>query len=329
MDQVMTFKYIFPSKRVINKILFQLDTPLTSKYLLPLYEDVFLGRRPSRKVSGDVYYMMSEVLRKVKDRNRYEPMELAKLRKDLLFLSSLNGCNDGIAKLCYDIIKEDNESTDNKTKSKDLLLQLVKHGHLLSFKLVGDIYFYKTQEFDEAKRWYSKFVENYKDRIFDNEVLGNAAENLGIISFHDGDFELAERIFLKVIKMVPKAQCVRSIFYLSQIYIKYDPLKSKILLESCCSEGFKESFKEIGYLEMRYFENFERAMDWFKIGMESFDIECFFGYFDCSYRLQKFEQASHCYKSMLKLSNASTNYKNLFDLFVNNRRSEIKQLMTM
>ncbi|CAI5187826.1 ANM_HP_G0244310.mRNA.1.CDS.1 [Saccharomyces cerevisiae] len=47
-------------------------------------------------------------------------------------------------------------------------------------------------------------------------------------------------------------------------------------------ERSSQCFKTLGFLELNYFNNYERTKEWFKTGMEIMDLECFFWIFsDC------------------------------------------------
>lgn len=136
---------------------------------------------------------------------------------------------------------------------------------------------------------------------------------------------MAEQFFLKSIKLTPLEYSVHSYFYLAQIYMSSDPLKARALMENCATQGFRESFKTLGFLEMNYFGDFNKAQEWFRLGSELFQLECFMGFFDCCTKLEDWAEANKCYKNILKLQDTNTRYKEVVDRFLTNRQMEVKE----
>ncbi|CAI4871560.1 CKB_collapsed_G0007850.mRNA.1.CDS.1 [Saccharomyces cerevisiae] len=104
-----------------------------------------------------------------------------------------------------------------------------------------------------------------------------------------------------------------------------EPMKAKALLENCASIGFKECFKTLGFLELNYFNNYERAKEWFKTGMEIMDLECFFGFFDCCVKEENFKGARDCLESVKKLG-SDNDKKTMINVFLESRKDSIKLL---
>ena len=275
--------------------------------------------------NGDVLFLMNRVLNKVWKISNYESTPLKHMRNLLLYKSANNGSNDAIALLCYEILSVKTSSTEKKKEAEKLLKGLIYHGHALSFKVVGDLYKFAGDN-DECIRWYNKFLE--QPQLAD-DLRGEVLEKIGEIEYKADvkNVKIAEEKFLEVIKICKLQDCVKSYFYLAQIYIKYDPMKSKVLLEQCCTQGFKEAFKELGYLEMNYFRDYNKAQEWFKIGMEVFEVECYFGYFDASFTLEQYSKCLNCLKSMENLSKIDKNYKDYIKMFVTHRADKIELVM--
>ncbi|SMN18789.1 similar to Saccharomyces cerevisiae YDL107W MSS2 Peripherally bound inner membrane protein of the mitochondrial matrix involved in membrane insertion of C-terminus of Cox2p [Maudiozyma saulgeensis] len=318
------FSKVFPSKKLINRILFQLDSDVTSRTIIPIYQSIYEKRVIPIKYrsNGDVLFLMNRVLSKIRKMSNYETIPLKEMRNTLLYQSASNGSNDAIALLCYEILSNKDVKPPKKKEAEKLLKDLVMLGHGLSFKVVGDLY-YSMGQTAECISWYEKFLEQPQLK---NEWKGEVLEKIAEIQYRQGpeNIKIAEQKFLEVIKICKLQDCVKSYFYLAQIYIKYDPMKSKILLEQCCTQGFKEAFKELGYLEMNYFRDYGKAQEWFKIGMEVFEIECYFGYFDCSFESKQYINCVNCLKSMESLKNVDKNYKNYIKMFVTNRMEKIQ-----
>lgn len=326
------FKTLFPSKKLLNKILFQMDSELSSKKLLPLYETLYnkneLTSKDSPYVNNpNVIFLMNRVLVDLKKRTKQQPITLHRMELYLLKKAAQLGNNDAITLLCYQILSSNSSSSAKATatpenqndfiQSQNLLKQLVKRKHPLSFKIVADLNCLMGQ-FEEAKRWYKEYLKAVKP--YDNlrfnfnigywgiQQRGEVLERLGEIEFREGGINniiSCEKRFLKAIQLLPLKECVKSYFYLAMLYIKYDPNKSKILLEQCCTQGFKEAFNEIGYLELNYFQNPKKGQEWFKLGMELRQLQCFFGYFQCCIKLKDWVKAKKCIETInkIKLSN--------------------------
>ena len=318
------FSKVFPSKKLINRILFQLDSDVTSRTIIPIYRSIYNDKTVPKKYSknGEVLFLMKQVLSKVKKISNYESIPLRQMRNFLLYESAHNGSNDAVAMLCYDILSNKKTPTEKKREAEKLLKDLVMLGHGLSFKIVGDLYHGMGQT-KECISWYEKFLEQ---PMLKDELRGEVLEKIAEILYREDtkNVKIAEEKFLQVLKISQLQDCVKSYFYLAQIYIKYDPAKAKVLLEQCCTQGFKEAFKEIGYLEMNYFRDLKKAQEWFKIGMEVFEIECYFGYFDCSYELGQYQNCINCLNSMKSLTKVNANYKDYINMFVTRRKEKIQ-----
>ena len=318
------FSKVFPSKKLINRILFQLDSDVTSRRIIPIYQSIYQDKKVPKKYSqnGEVLFLMNQVLSKVKKISNYESIPLRQMRNFLLYESAHNGSNDAVAILCYEILSNKKTPTEKKREAEKLLKNLIMLGHGLSFKIVGDLYHGMGQN-KECISWYEKFLEQ---PMLKDELRGEVLEKIAEILYREDsrNVKIAEEKFLQVLKISQLQDCVKSYFYLAQIYIKYDPAKAKVLLEQCCTQGFKEAFKEIGYLEMNYFRDLKKAQEWFKIGMEVFEIECYFGYFDCSYELGHYQSCINCLNSMKSLTKINKNYKDYINMFVTNRQEKIQ-----
>ena len=341
MSALQPFKAIFPSKKLVNKILFQLDSPVTSRKLLPLYESIYNTGRlppgPAKDLNSNTLFVMYKVLERARKTTQFEYPEVRKIREYCLTESAVRGSNDAIALLCQQIMltPEGSEavSMEKKQRASRLLKELVSIGHPLSFKVVGDLMSAKrwgTSGGNRAEDWYLKYLE-CDEYAIGNELRGEVLEKLGEIEMKkqdlsERDLKLAESRFLEAIRITNPKERARSFYYLAQIYIRYDPLKSEILLEQACSQGLKEGFKEIGHLEKNYFKNVEKAREWFRIGMELFDIECFFGYFDCCYALKDYKNAYNTLESLKGMVKRDEGYRETVKAFVAYRLDKISTL---
>lgn len=321
------FNILFPSKKLLNRILFQMDSELPSRKLIPLYERLYednelLPTFSQYASNSNIIFLMNRVLVELKKRTKRQSISLHKMELYLLKRAAQLGNNDAIALLCYQILSSPKQiQNDDEVKGSQILLkQLVEENQPLSFKILADLNCLMG-DFKEGKTWYSQYLKathnslrvksknglNPKSDIsnWGLTLRGEVLEKLAEIEFREGGNEniiKCEERFLEVIQLLPLKDCVKSYFFLSQLYIKSDPERAKVLLELCCTQGFKETFKEIGYLEMNYFQNPLKAREWFKIGMELMDLPCFFGYFETCLALKDWVNADNCVNTLTRIA---------------------------
>lgn len=201
------FKTLFPSKKLLNRILFQMDSELSSKKLLPLYETLYtkneLTSKDSKYVNNpDVIFLMNRVLVDLRKRTKQQPIQLHKMELYLLKKAAQLGNNDAITLLCYQMLKSKPslsattpEHQHDIIQSQELLKQLVKQKHPLSFKIVADLNCSMGQ-FEEAKRWYKEYLKsvepfnkltsNFDIKYWGVQQKGEVLEKLGEIEFREG-----------------------------------------------------------------------------------------------------------------------------------------------
>ncbi|SCV04242.1 LANO_0G09010g1_1 [Lachancea nothofagi CBS 11611] len=325
------FYTVFPQKKLVNRILFELDSKLTLPKLYPVYESIYcsLGKNepefliPTSFRASDVM-IMKKVLEKLRHRTKSVNRNLVDLENELLEKAAEMGDSDAIAVLSFKVLKApDKNSSEDITHAKKLIKELYQLRHALTIKLTGDFAF-KNMDFDNAGIYYNQFLAIERDTYRAGEVYGK----LGIISFKKPNLIEAERCLLASIRLCPLESIVQSYYHLAQIYMDSEPLKARALMESAASEGFKESFRLLGFLEMNYFKNYNKSLEWFKLGMELYDVECFIGYFDCCVKLQAWRKAGNCLKSMQNLSRASMSAETAVQSFLSSRKAHIQKLET-
>lgn len=321
------FHEVFPQKRTVNRLLFELDSKHTFSKLYPVYESIYnamqreVDTKIPKSVSPSDLMVMKKVLEKIRHRTKSINPHLLGLENALLDKSAELGNNDAIALLAFDVLKDpEHNTTDDVNYGKKLVRELYRRNHHLTFKLLGDLSL-KSGNDVEASKYYFKFLQLEDNSYLAGEVYGQ----LGQINFRKPDLSEAERCFLKAVKLSPLEYSVHSHFYLSQIYMNSNPVKARALMENCATQGFRESFKALGFLEMNYFSEMRKAREWFKLGMELFDIECFVGFFDCSLNLRDFSAANKCYNNILQFRSVNETYKNIIDEFIKNRHQDIEK----
>ncbi|SCU96957.1 LAFA_0G09010g1_1 [Lachancea sp. 'fantastica'] len=324
------FQDVFPNKKLVNRLLFEMDSKLTFSRLYPVYEAVYNsleapevpGKCIPSSFKGEDVLMMKKVLEKLRHRTKTLNRNLVALESELLEKAAELGDNDAIAALAFQVLEKAEKNTpEDVTHAKKLIKTLYKMPHPLTIKLTADLAFTKN-DFVSAEKFYRKYLELENDTYRAGEVSGK----LGIINFKKPDLKAAEEYFLRSIRICPLEQVVQSYYYLAQLYMDSEPLKARCLMESAASEGFKESFQSLGFLEMNYFQNYAKALEWFKLGMELFDFQCFIGYFDCSIKLESYQKAKKCLESMQTISKNNEMTQKSFDLFLSSRAKQIQAL---
>ncbi|CDO94739.1 unnamed protein product [Kluyveromyces dobzhanskii CBS 2104] len=320
------FREIFPQKKMVSRLLFELDSRLTYNKLYPIYEKLYEGLEKDIDVEvphglkGKDMMVMKKVLEKVRHKTKAINKNLLALENAILDRAAEAGDNDAIALLCFEVLKDPaNNTGEDVSHAKKLIKKLYQMNHPLTVKLTADLAL-KNNDSVTAEEYYNKFLELQDDTFLAGEVYGQ----LGQIHFRKPNLVEAEKCFLKAIKLCPIDFSVRSYFLLGQIYMNNDIFKARSLIESSATQGFKESFKTLGLLEMNYFENYPKAQEWFKLGMELYDLECFIGYFDCATKNGDILLAKRCYESMEKLAENNADITKIFENFCSHRKTEVE-----
>lgn len=321
------FHEVFPQKRTVNRLLFELDSKHTFAKLYPVYETVYeemeneMDTKIPKNVSPSDLMVMKKVLEKLRHRTKSINPHLLALENALLDKAAELGNNDAISLLAFDVLRDpEHNSSDDVAHGRKLVKELYKRNHHLTLKLLGDLSL-KSGNDEEAKKYYFKFLQLENATYLSGEVYGK----LGQISFRKPDLSEAEQFFLKAIKLSPLEYSVHSHFYLAQIYMNSNPLKARALMENCATQGFRESFKALGFLEKNYFSDIPKSQEWFRLGMELFDLECFVGFFDCCTELKDWAAANNCYKNMQQFGAINAEYKKVITEFTEKRQEEIKK----
>lgn len=320
---------IFPSKKLVNRMLFDLDSRLTFRKLLPVYEQVYTQLDSStgdlvvpRGVRAHDVMIMKKVLEKTRRRTKSSNRHLLALENELLYMAAQMGHKDAAALLAFDTLcNPASQTAADMEYAKLMVKDFYRSGHPLTLKLTGDLSLANGDN-TTAEEYYMKFLKKEADTFLAGEVYGQ----LGRISFLRSHFAQAEERFLQAIKLTPLEYSVQSYFYLGQLYMNSDPLKARSLLESAASQGFKESFKTLGHLEMNYFCDLTKAREWFKLGMELGELECMIGCFDCAITLGDLALAHRASKSLEALAKTDKIYQALYTQFADYRHEKLSLL---
>ncbi|CAI4037799.1 hypothetical protein SMKI_04G1330 [Saccharomyces mikatae IFO 1815] len=329
------FQEFFPKKKTINRVLFQLDTRLTYREMYPIFlhvsqttneESISLKKKFPYIKSSDIMQMRSALIT-LRMQNKFVHKDLLVMEDRLLNIAAELGSNDAISILSFKVVHEhEKENVEYKDENdvetaNRFIKKLYARNHHLTIKLIGDLFF-EHKTFEKAEKYYREFLKLENSTKIAGEVYGK----LGEIQIKQiNGFLKAENSWLKSIELLEIERSSRWYFLLAKLYLSSEPMRAKALLEKCASIGFKESFKTLGFLELNYFQNHERANEWFKLGMEIMDLECFFGFFDCCLKVGNIVSARNCLESLKKLG-SDDNRKTIINTFFESRKDSMKLL---
>lgn len=301
---------VMPKKKVINRLLFDEDSRLPYRKIIPILEAVYSNidtpediRLPSYTKSTDLM-ICKNVLSSYRGMSSSIDKNLTKLENELVYQAAELGNNDAIALLAFEKIQDPKTDKDDYKYATELIEKLTLIKHALTFKLAGDLAF-KKGYYKNAEKYWLDFLELESDTILASHVYGA----LGIYYYQ----YLKPRPNLKKAKLylemcikkgVLDNTGVKATFYLGQLYSITDPVLSRYYLELSASKGLRESFPTLGFLEMNVFNDHPKSLEWFKLGVEEGgDISCFIGQFDCYMKIGDHEEASKQLQRLIGIQN--------------------------
>ncbi|CDK28224.1 unnamed protein product [Kuraishia capsulata CBS 1993] len=282
---------ILPAKKTVNRVLYDMNARLTWKKYLPilkaLYESPDDAIIPKYAKAADLT-LFQKVLKEIRTSTHQTDKRLLRLEETLIERSAEMGDNDAVSMLAFSALRDEKMekfSLDDRNYSKKLIANLLEIKHPLALKLAGD-YAYSKGRIQDAENHYHSFLE-LDDQSF---LASETFKTLGHISFAKPDLNSAKVYLEKSINLAPLRKVPECHFLLGQIYGD-DAQRSRYHFEMSATQGFKESFAQLGFLELNYFGNTDKAFEWFKLGVELGDINCLVGCFDCFVKQERWEQA--------------------------------------
>ncbi|CCE73109.1 Piso0_000128 [Millerozyma farinosa CBS 7064] len=284
---------LLPNKKIMNRILFDNDSRLSYKKIVPIMEAVYENiEKPEeiffpRYTTGDDLMLCKKVLSVVRQTTNTIDKKLLAVEDELVEKGAEFGNNDAIATLAFKTIEDPNSTREDYKHANKLIEELTKIKHPLVFKLAGDLAF-KKGYYSQSLKFWSDFIEVEPDTVQASHVYSN----LGIYYFSyckpRPDLQKAKVFLEKSIKYGElDIYTIKAHYYLGQMFSIMEPLRARYHLELASTQGLKESFPTLGFLEMNVFNNFSKSIQWFKLGTEaSNDLSCLVGQFDC-YMLTK------------------------------------------
>ncbi|CAX41848.1 mitochondrial inner membrane protein, putative [Candida dubliniensis CD36] len=328
---------ILPSKRILNRILFDIDSQLTYKQMMPILNHIYNNLSTPEsinltqlKIQSSSYDLMKfkKLLQEIRKVTNSINVHLLDLENELIEQSAELGNNDAISILAFEtirkrqILKEIVDEEDYK-HANELIKQLIDINHPLVFKMAGDLSWELNQPNQAIEYW-----QNYIDLVNKDKRGGGGDDyddhlcqiyyNMGYYYFtylKHPKLSLAKLNFQKCINhgssnvsgsstgSNSNEFIVKSHFYLGQLYVNNNPKLSKYHWEIASSSGLKDSIINLGFLEMNCFQNYHLAIEWFKLGMElnPSEVQCLIGLFDAYIALQNWKSANIYLSKLNKL----------------------------
>lgn len=288
---------VLPKKKTLNRLLFDHDSRLAHRKIMPILESVYDNldtpeniRLPPYTRNQDLMTLRS-ILRSLRAATNSVNRNLVDLENELVEQAAELGNSDAIAMLAFEAIAQD-KSREDYDYANVLIRELTEKKHPLVFKLAGDFAFTKNYH-DQAAQYWHQFLDLENDTVLASHVYSN----LGIYYYNyvkpRPDLEKAKHYLEKSVKFGElDTHIVKSHYYLGQLYSITDPVLCRYHMEISASKGLQESFPSLGFLELNVFNNVAKAVEWFKLGVESnLDISCLVGQFDAFMRISNFKGA--------------------------------------
>lgn len=341
---------LLPGKRTLNKILFDNDSRLSYKKIIPVLKAVYTNIDFPESITlpnyvkGNDLMTCKQVLTSIRSTTNSINKNLVLLENELVEQAAELGNNDAITILAFESIEDPSTSKDDYKYANKLIDNLTNIKHPLVFKMAGDLAFKKGYH-NQAEVYWQQFIDLEAETILASQVYAN----LGIYYFNylkpKPDLTRARLFFQKSVKFGELDKfTIQAHYYLGQLYSITDPELSKHHLEIAAGKGLKESFPSLGFLEMNVFHNYEKSLEWFKLGVEgNNDLTCMMGQFDCFIYLKKLHHANGIFKNLVSINDKikiartrknipadmeqsmNTN-QSLLNLFFNTRKNSIKLL---
>ncbi|ODV63431.1 Mss2p ASCRUDRAFT_26236, partial [Ascoidea rubescens DSM 1968] len=320
---------ILPKKKFIKRQLFDLDSRHTYRKIIPVYQLFYNSISNQNQnespikipeyIDGSDLMIMKRILENYRILSNLIIKNLVNLENELLEAAAELHDNNAISILAFETLLDKNSNIDDKNSAKSLIKSLHNIDHPLTIKNLGDLAF-NFKNYLNAEHYYLSYLDiisksnpnknlNKINLIFANTSITNTLaetyKQLGILNFQKPNLSLAKQYFTQSILTLntynsSNSNSIQSHYYLAQIYSRTNPKLSRYHLEISAQSAFKESFKDLGFLELNYFNNPIKALEWFKLGydLNDSDINYLIGKFDCYILLNDYTEARSTYDSL-------------------------------
>ena len=316
-----TLLSVLPSKRTTNRILFDNNARLTYKKMIPVLTNIYENLNTPEKISIPLFVQGSDLmdfkrmLSTIRKLTNTTNKTLVNLENELIEQSAELGDLDAITLLSFETLAKSDKTTEDTKHANKLIKELVELKHPLVFKMAGDLAWSKNAHVQAIDYW-KQFIELEPT----SELSSQVYFNLGYYYFTfltKPDLVLSKLYFEKSINVgdINDDYTIKSHYYLGQLYVDNNPKVSKYHWEISSSKGLKESYSSLGFLEMNVFNNYNQAIEWFKLGTElNNDMTCYIGMFDCNILLQNWKSANITLAKIYDIKDKIENLKNRKDI---------------
>lgn len=274
----------------------------------------------------------------------------------LLKLCIEQGSNDALSIESFETLM--NELKKNKSKEIDSgkaqenLKMLVKENHPLSLKHIGDLNF-QLRKYDECLDFYQKYLalvlpkvnekppsvitslikwERYTPmnplaKQFHFSNIARTYNNIAKVYLSNNQIYDCEKFLKESLIKNQNNMSLKLVTYylLGLIYSTYDPILSKQCFQIISVEGFRESFKHLGNLELNYFGDTSKAANWFELGVHLEDFHCYVGLFDASMNMNNLDRAYNVLALLQQRLPHKPQWEELMKSFVETRGDKIQK----
>ncbi|KAG7920087.1 hypothetical protein KL927_000767 [Ogataea polymorpha] len=315
---------ILPQRKLIKRLLFDFDARMNLRKYMPVIQNIYdnIGKDKLSfppKVRGSDLLLFQKVLSEIRTQTHTSNQHLVRLEDELIERAAELGSRDALTIVSFRALRDQSgEYTDeDKVQAKKFIDQLRKLEHPLVYKMGGD-YDFDQGRYNEAVKQYWKFVKLDPNSFLSAEVY----KTMGMIYFQQNQLLRAKLFFEKSIKLAPISRVAQSHYMLGLIY-EVDPLRSRYHFEMAATQGFKESFKTLGFMELNYFKNLYKAKKWFQMGAELGDHNCMIGLFDAYIQEKNWKAARRTMDMITKFSEQNGLELNMKSL----RKDSVEQLI--
>lgn len=299
---------LLPTRKVINRMLFDNDNRLSYKKMFPVLEMIYENVESPDKIKLPRYVQHNDLMQfkqtlaMIRNSTNSVNKHLVSLENELVEQAAELGNNDAITLLAFETIRKPKVDKEDYSYANSLIEQLNKMKHPLVYKMGGDFAFEKGF-YEQAEQYWKEFLQLEPDTV----LAGQAHAKLGAYYFQylkpkPNLAEAKQHLEMSIKLGELDTTILQSYYYLGQLHSTTDPRLSRYYLEVAAGKGFKESFASLGFLEMNMFKDYEKAMEWFKLGVESSnDVTCSIGLFDSYIALNELLKAITILKSLTSL----------------------------
>lgn len=312
-------KDVLPPKKIISRLLFDNNARYNFNKYYPVIESIYESKDPKLADSipetfqGRDLMIFQKVLAQIRKQTHTINPKLVKLENDLIEIAAERGSRDALTTLSFMALDDPKGEfrDDDKEAARGFLKKLIELKHPLVFKMAGDrelrgISFNSTETsttlvnsqllptedipmngLTTSSKHLSRSISFYNEflKLDPNSILsGSAHRSLGMIYFRLMELTKSFDHFQRAIQLSPESDNSQAHFFLGLLN-EHDPILSRYHFQIAAGEGFRESFSNLGYLELNIFKDALKAREWFKLGAELGVNECIVGLFDVANRL--------------------------------------------